>query len=356
MKKPLPVIHGRGASINPAGRFEPIDFAIDGDFLDSIPEDERPSPRTQLFRDTSRSIIATNDSPDVGFDTSINVYRGCEHGCVYCFARPFHEYLGMSIGVDFETKIFVKHEAPTLLRAELAKKSWTPQPIGMSGITDCYQPIERKLGLTRKCVEVMVETRNPVVAITKNHLVTRDIDLLAQLAKMNAAFVWLSITTLDAKLAGVMEPRASSPARRLDALRQLSAAGIPCGVLVAPLIPGLTDHELPQILAASREAGAAACGFVPLRLPYGLKDLFVAWLEEHFPNRKEKVLNAIRAMRGGKLNDSSYETRMRGEGVWADQVRAIFHLHRKRLGFPESRPPLATEHFRRPSGPQMAFW
>lgn len=349
-------IHGRGAPTNPAGRFEPIDFAVDGDYLDSIPEDERPSPRTQLFRDTTRSIIASNDSPDVGFDRSINVYRGCEHGCVYCFARPYHEYLGMSIGIDFETKIFVKHEAPDLLRAGLAKKSWTPQPIGMSGITDCYQPIERKLGLTRRCVEVMVEMRNPVVAITKNHLVTRDIDLFAQLARLNAAFVWLSITTLDAKLAGIMEPRASSPARRLDALRQLSQEGIPCGVLVAPLIPGLTDHELPGLLAAARGAGATACGYVPLRLPYGLKDLFIAWLNEHYPDRKEKVLNAIRAMRGGQLNDSNFETRMRGEGVWAEQVRAIFHLHRRRLGFPESRPPLATEHFRRPAGAQMAFW
>ncbi len=262
----------------------------------------------------------------------------------------------MSIGIDFESKIFVKHDAPTLLRAELSKKSWTPQPIGMSGITDCYQPVERSLKLTRACVEVLVETRNPLAVITKNHLVTRDIDLLSQLARLNAAFVWISLTTLDAKLAGVMEPRASSPARRVDAIRQLSSAGIPVGVLAAPMIPGLNDVELPAILGAARDAGAVACGYTPLRLPFGVKELFVAWLAEHYPDRKEKVLNGIRAMHGGKLNDSDFKTRMRGEGVWADQLRAIFHLHRKRLGFESEREPLATQHFRRPSGTQMTMW
>ncbi len=348
MAHPL-TIHGRGTPVNPANRFDPVEFHVDGDWLD-LPEDERPAPTTQFLHDTSRTIIASNDSPDVGFTHSINPYRGCEHGCIYCYARPGHEYLGFSAGLDFETKIMVKTNAPGLLRKELASPKWVPQTLSMSGVTDCYQPVERRLRITRRCLEVLAEFRHPVAMITKNHLITRDADLLADLAKDNASLVMLSITTLDPEVARVMEPRTSSPRRRLDAIRTLTAAGIPVGVMVAPIIPGLTDHEAPAILNAAAAAGARWAGYTPVRLPWAIAGLFEDWLARHFPDRKDKVLNRIRSLRGGKLNDPNFGTRMQGQGVWADQLKAMFDLAKRKAGLTEKLE-LSPDHFRAPNAP-----
>jgi DNA repair photolyase len=337
-------IHGRGASANPAIRFEPLHYLTE----EAESAEEAPSPRTQFFRDHTRSVIATNDSPDVGFDASINPYRGCEHGCIYCYARPYHEYLGLSAGLDFESKIFVKEHAPELLRRELSSPSWQPRTLGVCGVTDCYQPIERHLRLTRRCLEVLAEFRNPAVVVTKNHTVTRDKDCLVELAKHSAALVCISITTLDASLCDVMEPRATRPAGRLDAMAELSEAGIPVAVLVAPVIPGLTDHEMPQILAAARNAGAVHASFVMLRLPYAVKDLFIEWLAQHFPERKEKVLGRIRSMRNGKLNESDFKNRMRGKGLFAEMTKQMFDLAKAKERFP-GKPKLSAAAFRRPN-------
>jgi DNA repair photolyase len=343
---PLVQIRGRGAPTNPPNRFERIEVVPEYD--DRDPEEEAPAPRTVFLRDTTRGIIARNQSPDVGFETSVNPYRGCEHGCIYCFARPFHEFLGFSAGLDFETRILVKTDAAALLRHELSSPRWTPQAIVMSGVTDPYQPVERRLRLTRGCLEVLAEARNPVGIITKNHLVTRDADLLAELAAHGAAVVNVSVTTLDDRLQRVMEPRTSSPRRRLDAIRRLSEAGVPVRVMIAPVVPGLTDHEIPAILEAAAEAGARTASFIPLRLPHAVKDLFSDWLETHFPDRREKVLNRVRAMRGGKLYDSRWGTRMRGQGVFADQVKALFQVSARRVGLDGVLPALSTTAFRRP--------
>ncbi|HEX6038476.1 PA0069 family radical SAM protein [Longimicrobium sp.] len=339
-------LRGRGAAQNPRNRFVDTEHVADGDWLDTLDDDE-PGPRTEFLRDHTRGIIARNDSPDIPFQTSVNPYRGCEHGCIYCFARPTHEYLGFSAGLDFETRILVKHEAAELLRRELASPKWVPSPIAMSGVTDPYQPVERKLGITRACLEVLAEFRNPVAMVTKNHLVTRDIDLLGELAAHGAAVVNISVTSLNEKLQRVMEPRASTPARRLEAIHKLSEAGIPVRVLVAPVVPGLTDHEMPAILAAAAQAGATAASYIPLRLPHGLKGLFEDWLETHFPDRRAKVLNRIREMRGGKLYDSEWGTRMRGEGVFADQYEAMFGAVCRKHGLTRDFPPLSTSAFRR---------
>jgi DNA repair photolyase len=345
-------IRGRGAVENPPNRFDRIAYERDPDWNE--PDD--PAPKTQFFRDASTSIIAYNDSPDIGFDASINPYRGCEHGCIYCYARPYHEYLGFSPGLDFETKIVVKENAPELLRHELMSKKWKPQVLAMSGVTDCYQPIERRLKLTRRCLEVLAEFRNPVAIVTKNYLVTRDVDLLAKLARHNAAAVYISITTLDAELARTMEPRTAQPVARLRTIRELTKAGVPAGVMVAPVIPGLTDHELPAIIKAAGEAGAQFAGMVPVRLPYAVKDLFQQWLERHLSDRKEKVLAQIRAMRGGKLNESEFGKRMEGQGVFAEQIVKMFEVARRKAGIPERGPHLSTAAFQRPSGPQMELF
>jgi DNA repair photolyase len=309
-----------------------------------------------VLKDATKNVIAYNDSPDVGFSASINVYRGCEHGCAYCFARPTHEYLGFSAGLDFESRIVVKENAPELLRAELGSSKWKPQLLGMSGVTDCYQPLERKFQLTRRCLEVLLEFRNPVCIITKNFLVTRDVDLLAELAKFDAVSVNISITTLDSKLTPKLEPRASLPQARLEAIRILSEAGVPTGVLAAPMIPGLNDHELPNIITEAVKRGARFAGYVPLRLPYGVKDIFEKWVEQHFPERKEKILNQIRAIRHGKLNDPNFGSRMRGQGIFADQLRQMFHAACRRAGLPEEHPKLTAENFRRPPGPQLELF
>jgi DNA repair photolyase len=341
---------GRGASSNPKNRFvamhaEPVDDA------DAAPDADRPSPATQVFRDDAKSIIASNDSPDVPFDRSINPYRGCEHGCVYCYARPTHEYLGLSAGIDFETKIFVKYDAPKLLRRELADPAWVPQPLGISGVTDAWQPIERELRLTRACLEVCAEFANPVMVITKNDLVTRDIDVLQTLAAKGAAAAAISVTTLDTRLAARLEPRASTPRRRLLAIESLAKAGIPVSVLVAPAIPGLNDHEIPAILRAARSAGACRAGYVLLRLPHGLQEVFAGWLEQHAPNSKNRVLNRVASTRGGRLNDPRFGTRMRGEGAHADQIAGMMALWRRRLGFDAGFTPLNRGAFRRPCAP-----
>src|SRR2546425_10778399 len=292
---------GRGAASNPANRFETLSYhSSDWD------EPEDPAPQTLFLKDDTRTIINYNDSPDVGFSASINPYRGCEHGCVYCFARPNHEYLGFSAGLDFETKILVKEDAPELLRRELASPRWEPQAVAISGVTDAYQPVERRLQLTRRCLEVLVEFQNPVVIITKNELVTRDINLLGKLAGVDGALVFISVTSLDSELARELEPRASQPGRRLAAIEALSRAGIPTGALVAPVIPGLTDHEMPAIISAVAAAGAVAAGYVPLRLPYGVASLFDEWLTLHRPLQKEKILNRIRDIRRGCLDDPNF--------------------------------------------------
>jgi DNA repair photolyase len=345
-------VRGRGSAGNPKNRFEAIEL---------IPEspddsDEISSPHTQFLNDTSKSIIAYNDSPDVGFDASVNPYRGCEHGCVYCYARPTHEYLGFSSGLDFETKIMVKEDAPELLKEALSRRNWTPQVLAMSGVTDCYQPAEKKRQLTRRCLEVLLEFRNPVVIITKNYLVTRDIDILRELARFRCVGVSISLTTLDRKLSAVMEPRASSPTRRLAAINRLAEAGIPVGYLQAPMIPGLTDAEAPAIAQAAVRAGASFAGYVALRLPFAVKSLFEQWLEQHFPERKEKVLNRIRAMRGGELNDPHFSTRMRGEGIFAQQMAELFQLACKKAGINGRRPELTTEHFRRTGAHQLSLF
>lgn len=339
-------IRGRGASYNPPNRFDQISFEPDDDWKD--PDDPNPYRKTHYYRDLSRTVIARNDSPDVGFVASVNPYRGCSHGCIYCFARPTHEYFGLSAGLDFETKIFVKDDAPELLRQALANPRWEPEVIAMSGVTDCYQPVERKLRLTRRCLEVLAEFRNPVAIVTKNHLVTRDIDLLGEMAAWNGSAVNLSITSLDEKLQRVMEPRTSTPKRRLEAVEALAKAGIPVRVLAAPMIPGLNDHELPRIIRAAADAGARGATYIPLRLPWAVKELFDRWLATHFPDRREKVLHRIREIRGGRLNDAEFGSRMRGDGEYADQLRALYRAAVRKAGLDGEHPALSTAHFRRP--------
>jgi DNA repair photolyase len=345
-------IHGRGAASNPPNRFESIRYEPDPDDQ----PDELPHPATQYLIDTSRSLIAYNDSPDVGFSASINPYRGCEHGCIYCYARPTHEYLGFSAGLDFETKILVKKDAPQLLRGELASPKWQPQILGLSGVTDPYQPIERRLQLTRRCLEVLAEFGNPVVIVTKSRLVTRDLDVLKDLANQQAVSVFLSITSLDGDLSRVLEPRAAQPQARLEAIAALAEAGIPVGVLAAPVIPGLTDHLLPSILQAAAAAGARAAGYVMLRLPHGLAPLFDAWLDQHFPDAKEKVLGRLRDVRGGKLNDPRFGMRMRGEGYLAETIKRLFQLGCAKAGLTGRFPNLATTSFKRPGSEQRLLF
>jgi DNA repair photolyase len=342
----------RGAPENPANRFEKIHLEPDADWN---PDDD-VLPRTQFLVDHSQTAISYNDSPDIGFNTSLNPYRGCEHGCIYCYARPTHEFLGFSAGLDFESKIMVKQNAPELLRRELSSPKWQPQVIVMSGVTDCYQPVERKLKLTRHCLEVLLEFRNPVAIITKNFLVTRDLDLLAELAKHQCASVCLSVTTLDNDLRKVMEPRTSPPAARLNAIRKLSEAGVPVSVNVAPIIPGLTDHELPKILQAAHDAGATSAGYTVVRLPYANAPLFEQWLQVHFPERKEKILNRLKAMRGGKLYDAQWGKRFSGEGIFAEQIAQMFDVARRKAGFKDDYAELLTTAFRRPGGTQLSLF
>jgi DNA repair photolyase len=338
---------GRGAAIQPKNPYLSVQVQPD---LEHVEHDEEyltalGRPATEYISDETQSIVAENDSPDVGFRYSVNPYRGCTHGCSYCYARPGHEYLGLSAGLDFETKVLVKHRAALLLRDFLARPAWKPEPIAFSGVTDCYQPAEREFRITRACVEVAAECRQPITIITKNALVTRDIDLFSQLAQHHAVCVSLSITTLDAKLARVMEPRTSSPDGRLRALRELTAAGIRTNVMVAPVVPGLTDSEMPAILQAAREAGAATAGYVMLKLPTTVKPVFLDWLERNYPDKSARVQSLIRSVRGGRLSDSEFHRRQVGSGNLAELVAETFRLWTTKLGYQNDHEPLNCGDF-----------
>lgn len=344
MKRSLPILRGRGAGDDPPNRFHRLHIELDEE--SAAEELERP---TQYFRDASRTALSRNDSPDVPFEWSLNPYRGCMHGCPYCYARPTHEYLGFSAGLDFESRIMVKQDAPELLRKAISRPSWSPAPLAMSGVTDPYQPVERKLRITRRCLEVLEETRHPVTVVTKGSAIERDVDLLGSLAEIDAAYVAISITTLDRALQRAMEPRAAPPEHRLKAIRTLTEAGVPVGVNVAPAIPGLTDHEIPAILEAAAEAGATGAAMLTLRLPGAVEGIFVRWLREHLPDRADKVLNRLRDLHGGRLSDPRFGYRMRGEGPYAEHLRRLFHVTVRRLGMNARTRPLSTSSFRRPS-------
>lgn len=336
---------GRAAVSAASGRFEAFERVAFDDGWGSL-EGEAEALRTIVARDTSRSVIARNKSPDIPFDRSINPYRGCEHGCIYCFARPTHAWLGLSPGLDFETRLTAKMEAPELLAKEIARPGYKVRPIAIGTNTDPYQPVERRLKIMRGILEVLAEARHPVSIVTKSRLVTRDLDILTDLAKNRLVRVFLSVTTLDAHLARAMEPRASTPARRLDAIEALNQAGVPAGVMVAPVIPALTDHEMENILNAARDKGAQSAGYILLRLPLEVKELFEEWLHENVPDRAERVMNRVRAMRGGRANDPTFGRRMRGQGVEAELLALRFRQAVKRLGLNRVQQPMATDLFR----------
>ena len=344
---------GRASSSNPPNRFEqhhlePLEI--------DIRYEEVPPVPTTFYNDTSRTILAKNDSPDVPFTYSINPYRGCEHGCIYCYARPSHEYLGFSAGLDFETKIMVKMDAPQLLGEALQKKSWQPQVVAFSGNTDCYQPVERKLQLTRKCLEVFLNYRNPVGMITKNALALRDIDILQEMSRLNLVHVMLSITTLDSDLARIMEPRTSSPNNRLKTVKALAEKGITVGVNVAPIIPGLTDEEIPAILKAAVEHGARSAYYMLLRLPGAVEPLFIDWVQRNLPDRAAKIINRIKDTRGGRMSDSRFGSRMKGEGEIANAVETLFKLNARKLKLNRRWEDLSVEHFRYPTPQQPSLF
>ena len=342
---------GRGAASNESGRFEAEQRAAFDDGWGSA--DAAPLPLdTTLTPDATRTIIARNDSPDIGFDRSINPYRGCEHGCIYCYARPSHAYLGLSPGLDFESRIFHKPRAPALLAAELRKKGYACRALALGSNTDPYQPVERRLGITRAILEVLRDFHHPVTIVTKSALVRRDLDILGEMARDNLATVTLSVTTLDRSLARVMEPRAATPERRLETIAALAAAGVPTGVLSAPMIPALNDSEMEHILERAREAGATRAGYTLLRLPLELKALFREWLETHFPDKAAHVLSLVAQAHGGRLYDSAWSTRMTGSGPYAEMLRVRFDRACRKLGFRErSTKPLDTTRFRPPPQP-----
>ncbi len=344
---------GRGATDNREGRYERQQVeAVDDGWQPDLPEDDRRIATT-VTSEQARSLIQRNDSPDAGPAATINPYRGCEHGCIYCYARPSHSYLGLSPGLDFETRLYAKDNAIELMRQELSARNYQPVPIMLGANTDAYQPIERKRGLTRAILELLAETRHPVDIVTKNALVERDLDLLVSMAREGLVSVTLSVTTLDNDIARRMEPRASAPARRIETIRRLAAAGVPCGVNVAPVIPFLTDSELEDILAAAADAGASHAGYVLLRLPWELKGLFADWLQQHFPLKAEHVLSRMRQMRGGRDYDHRFGTRMRGEGLYADLLSRRFHRACERFGITGSFSPNGNAtRFRPPAGPQ----
>ncbi|RKP51993.1 PA0069 family radical SAM protein [Trinickia fusca] len=327
-------LKGRGAVTNLQGRYE-LDQreAFDDGWAEE--EGESPRLRTQVFEERAKSILTRNSSPDIPFGVSLNPYRGCEHGCIYCFARPTHSYLGLSPGLDFESHLYAKVNAPELLRRELAKKSYVPEPIALGVNTDAYQPIERELRLTRRIIEVLYEHGHPFAAITKSSLIERDIDLLAPLAARSLVMAAITITTLDAEIARTLEPRAATPSRRLRTIRALSEAGIPVGVSIAPVIPFVTEPDLERVLEACAEAGATSASYIVLRLPWEVAPLFKDWLAAHFPDRAERVMARVRDMRGGKDYDASFAHRMKGEGVWADLIKQRFRKAVKRLGLNE---------------------
>lgn len=346
-------VRGRGVQSNPKNRFESVRLHVLGDYLDHVAEQRRELPdgrqvATQVYRDTSRSMINHVDSPDVGLKWTLNPYRGCEHGCVYCYARPTHEMLGMSSGLDFETKIMAKLDAPQRLREELARPKWKGEPILLSGVTDPYQPIESKLEITRRCLELFAQCRQPVGIVTKSRLVLRDLDLLTDLARRGGARVAVSVTTLDNRLASRLEPRAASPSDRLWTIRRLASAGVPVTAMLAPMIPGLNDREIPTILKAVADAGAARASYVLLRLPHEVKALFGDWLQRHAPERRSHVETLIRQSRGGKLYDAKWGQRFKGSGPYAEHIGQMFRVFAARHGLNQNLPPLNSMDFRRP--------
>ena len=356
---------GRGATGNPSGRFEARARVV-GDqnhqYADlgwTADEDDLAPPplATTVSEDTTKSVITRNNSPDIGFLQSINPYRGCEHGCIYCFARPTHEYFGLSVGLDFETKLFAKPDADVVLRRELAHPRYKCEVIAIGTNTDPYQPVERKLGIMRRILEVLSECNHPVGIVTKAHLVTRDVDILASMAKRGLAKVHLSVTTLDRGLARRMEPRAATPAKRIEAIRTLAEAGVPVGVMTAPIIPGLNDVEIERILEAAWDAGARPAGKTRVRLPHGVKDLFKDWLAEHAPGRASHVMSLIRNTRDGRENDPRFHTRQSGSGAYAEMIEQRFRTTCQRLGFNKERAKLDTSLFTPPSvDGQLALW
>lgn len=348
--------HGRGAPENRTpDRFNLPIREADGDWLDEREEvdGEAPPPRTTVTVEKPRTIITRNSSPDIGFDRSINPYRGCEHGCIYCFARPTHAFHDLSPGLDFETKLFAKPDAAALLRNELGRPGYRVAPIAMGTNTDPYQPIEGRWRITRSIIELLLETRHPLMITTKSDRVMRDLDLLVELARLKLVGVAISITSLTPKIARTLEPRAPSPRKRLAAVKALNEAGVPTSVSIAPVIPAITDHELEQIIEAAAECGAKACHFIPVRLPYEVAPLFRAWLEEHYPDRMDKVMNIIRSIRGGRDNDPNFFSRMRGSGPWAELFAKRFRIAVKKHGFGDAKSVLRTDLFRPPEGPQL---
>lgn len=353
-----PGARGRAARCNPPGQFErvhleldPQAFADDPELLDAL----RRVP-TEYLVDDARTLVSHNDSPDIPFRYSVNPYRGCSHGCAYCYARPTHEYYGLSAGLDFESKVFVKLRSPQLLREWLSRSAWQPQPIAFSGVTDCYQPAERCFRLTRGCLEVACQARQPVMICTKNRLVTRDLDLLREMAGCGAVRVALSITTLDPALARSLEPRTSEPAARLQAVAELAAAGVPTGVMVAPVIPGLTDHEIPAILAEARRAGAQWAAYTLLRLPEPVQPVFVSWLAANRPDQAQRVTHRIRATRAGQWTDDRFGCRHTGEGCLSEQIAQLFRVFAAREGLDQPAARLSADAFRRPAGSPGQRW
>ena len=346
----------RGATHNrTSNRFNLPDRIDDGDWLDDrvVVDDILPPVRTSVTIERPKTIITRNKSPDIPFDRSINAYRGCEHGCIYCFARPTHAFHDLSPGIDFETRLFAKPDAAALLRAELMKPSYRPAPLAMGTNTDPYQPIERDWRITRDCIEVLAETDHPLMITTKSDRVLRDIDLLSPMAAKGLVSVMISVTSLDPKIAMTLEPRAPTPSRRIAAIKALSAAGIPVQVSISPLIPAITDHETEAILQAAAEAGARSASFIPVRLPYEVAPLFRAWLEAHYPDRASKVMGIIQSIRGdGRDNDPNFGTRMRGSGPWYDLMRARFLIACRKHGLNKTRLTLRTDLFRPPEGAQ----
>ncbi len=351
-RKATAPLKGRGAASHVAGRFEQRAYRGEDDGWGSVYADvaDAPALATQVTEERARSIISRNQSPDIGFSQSVNPYRGCEHGCVYCFARPSHAYLDLSPGLDFETKLFAKANAAELLRKELSKPGYVPAPIALGINTDGWQPIERAHGISRACLQVLLETGHPLSIVTKGSALMRDLDLLGALAAKQLVHVFVSVTTLDNRLSSILEPRAAAPHTRLKMIAALREAGVPVGVLVAPVIPRITDEHLEQILAASREAGAQAAGYVLLRLPHELKAIWQEWLALHYPDRAEHVMSLVRQMRGGKEYDSRFGSRMRGQGPFADLIAMRFAKTRKRLGYGQL-PPLRTDLFVQPRAP-----
>ncbi len=345
-------LKGRGTAHNPPPRFDHESREAFDDGWDSF--DDTPPPQTTLMRDSTRTIIARNDSPDLSFDRSINPYRGCEHGCIYCFARPTHAYLGLSPGLDFETKIVFKPEAAALLEKELSKPGYIPQPIVLGSNTDPYQPVERTLKITRSLLEVLERFNHPVIIVTKSAGVVRDADILGRMAEKNLVRVFISITTLDSALARAMEPRAASPARRLAAIEALKGAKIPVGVFASPMIPGLNDSELEHILEAAAKAGAATASSILLRLPHELSDLFTNWLNTHVPERAKHVLSLIRQVRGGSLNDSKFHARFAGSGPYAELLTRRFMRAAKQFGLNTEKLALDTVWFAVPNRRERA--